>query len=250
MRAYKRDVMLGRVGGLHLAAEDRGPYRLRTASNAPSLGVYGYSRPETVLDKLAAAVAAVLRVAVSAAILAAWMAAIYLYRDTPADLFGGGWMTVSHLLVPLGFFAVAMTNRRYGPAYALAQVVTTFAAVAGLLLFANPALDRFVPLDTVPSMREVLTFAGGFFVAGFVSIVAFDGARGPHWWTAPLIGFLAAAVVFAAVFYAGLYAAVPSGWLNQGLIYMGVLAGEGLLLLLPFWAMRTLMPPMSGFGGY
>jgi hypothetical protein len=31
---------------------------------------------------------------------------------------------------------------------------------------------------------------------------------------------------------------------------MGLIAAEGLALLIPFWAMRRMVPPVDGFGGY
>jgi len=252
VRAYKRDVIPGRVGGLNMASEDRGPYRLRTASDAPYMGAYGYGRHESILEKLGASAAAAARVAISTLILSAWMVAVYLYRDTPVEVFGigTGWLSVAHILVPVGFYCVFMTNRRYGPAYAFAQVVTTLALVAGLVLFARDALDQVLPLDAAPSVREAVAFGGAFFLASFVAIVAFDGARGPQWWTAPLIGFVAAAILFAVAFFAGQFAGSDYAWLNDGLQYMGLIAGEGLVLLIPFWAMRRMVPPMPGFGGY
>ena len=252
MRAYNSNVVPGRIGGLKMTSEDPGPYRLRTASDAPYMGAYGYGRRESFIDKLGAWLATLARVAVATVILAAWLVAVYLYRDTPTELFGigTGWLTVSHLLVPVGFFCVFMTNRRYGPAFAFAQVMMTLGAVIALVLFARDALNEFVPLDTVPAIREALAFGGAFLAASFVSIAAFDGARGPRWWTAPLIGFLTAAIVFATVFFTALYAGTSSGWMNQGLQYMGLIAGEGVLLLLPFWVLRRMVPPLPGFGGY
>lgn len=252
VRAYKRDVVPGRIGGLNMASEERGLYRLRTASYAPFVGAYGYPRHESALEKTGAALAAVTRVAISTVILLAWLVGVYLYRDTPVVVFGigTGWLTMADILVPVGFYCVFMTNRRYGPAYAFAQVVATLALAAGMVLFARDALDQIVPLDTVPPLRQALAFGGAFLAAGFVSIIAFDGSRGPSWWTAPLSGFLIAAVVFAAAFFAGQFAGTQTAWLNQGLQYMALVAGEGVLLLIPFWAMRRMVPPMAGFGGY
>lgn len=249
MRAYKRDVIPGRVGGLNMASAERGPYRLRTASDAPYMGAYGYGRHETWLEKIGAAIASVVRLVVCTLVLCAWLTATFLYRDTPVDVFGIG-TTLAYALVPLGFYCVFMTNRRYGPAYAFAQVVTALALAAGLVLFARDALDQIIPLDSVPSVRETAAFASAFLLASFVSIVAFDGARGPRWWTAPLIGFLAAAIVFAAVFFAVLFSGTGKAWLGDCVAYMGLIAGEGLLLLIPFWAMRRMVPPVAGFGGY
>jgi hypothetical protein len=251
VRAYKRDVVPGRIGGLNMASEDRGPYRLRMASDAPYMGTY-YGRHDSWLEKLGALVGAVARLTFATLILSAWMAAIYLYRNTPTEVFGigTGWLSVSHVIVPLGFYCVFMTNRRYGPAYAFAQVVTTLALVAGLVVFARDTLSQIIPLDSVPSVREAAAFGGSFFLASFVAIVAFDGARGPRWWTAPLIGFLAAAIVFAMAFFIGFHAGSSATWLDEAVQYMGLMAGEGLVLLIPFWAMRRVVPPVSGFGGY
>jgi uncharacterized PurR-regulated membrane protein YhhQ (DUF165 family) len=216
------------------------------------MGAYGYGRRESSVDKLLAATVVGARLGVATLILSAWLVAIFLYRNTSFEVFGigTGWLTVSHVLVPIGFYCVFLTNRRYGPAHALAQVVMTLAAAGGVVLFARDVLSEFMPLDSVPPLREAVAFGGAFLAASFVSIVAFDGARGPRWWTAPLIGFLTAAVVFAAVFFSGMFAGSGQAWLNQGLQYMGLIAGEGLLLLLPFWAMRRMVPPMAGFGGY
>ena len=252
VRAYKRDVVPGRIGGLNMASAERGLYRLRAATDAPYMGVYSYGRQESFLDKVGAVFATASRLVVCTLVLTGWLVAAYLYRQTPVAVFGigMGWLSLTQVLVPLGFYCVFMTNRRYGPAYAFAQIVVTLSLVTGLVLFGHEALNEIVPLDSAPSVRDALAFGGAFLMAGFVSIVAFDGARGPHWWTAPLIGFMAAAMVFAIVYYAAFYAGTDKSWFGECLTYMGLIAGEGLALLIPFWAMRRMVPPVAGFGGY
>jgi uncharacterized PurR-regulated membrane protein YhhQ (DUF165 family) len=160
------------------------------------------------------------------------------------------WLTASHLLIPTGFFCVFLTNRRYGPAFAFAQVVVSAIVIVAFLVFTGGALNRFLPLDAIPPVREAAAFCGAFFAASFVSIIVFDGARGPNWWTAPLFGFLSAAIVYATAYFAALLAGTDATWLNHAVQYMGILAGEGILLLIPFWLLRRMVPPMSGFGGY
>ncbi len=213
------------------------------------MGAYGYGRHESWLEKAGAAVGAVVRLLLCTLVLCAWLTATFLYRDTQVDLFGFG-TSLAYVLVPLGFYCVFLTNRRYGPAYAFAQVVTGLALMATLVLFARDALAEIVPLDSAPTVRETAAFGSAFFLASFVSIVTFDGARGPHWWTAPLFGFLTAAIVFATIFFAVLYTGTGKSWLADCVTYMGLIAGEGLLLLIPFWAMRRMVPPVAGFGGY
>ncbi len=253
VRAYKRDVVPGRVGGLHMASEERGLYRLRTASDIPYSGAYTYGGRETFAHKLGAALIALVRLAASTIVLLAWVAAVWLYRDTPVELLQDGsapWLTASQLLIPIGFFLVFLTNRRYGPAYAFAQVVLAAIAVVSFILFSGSGFNQYLPLDTIPPVREAAAFGGAFFAATFVSTVVFDGARGPNWWTAPLFGFFSAAIVYGASYFAALYAGTEASWLVHGSEYMGVLAVEGMLLLIPFWALRRMVPPMSGFGGY
>lgn len=254
VQAYNKHVVPGRVGGLKMAPHDRGLYRLRTANDAAfAVGtVYGYGSQGGITNKMAALLMATLRVAVAVAVLLGWMIGVFLYRDTPVTLFQSGtsWLTMAHLLVPVGFFCIFITNRRYGPGYAFAQVLAAVATVAGFVLLAGDEVGAVIPLDTIPAVREAVSFGAAFVAASFVATLAFDGARGPRWWTAPFFGFLTAAIVFAAVYVPALYAGSDPVWLLDGLQYMGVLAIEGILLLLPFWALRRMVPPMAGFGGY
>ncbi len=231
-----------------------GPYRLRSASDMAWSGGAAYGRRETFGQKLGAAVRAVLRMILPVLSLLAAFVGVYLYRDTPVPLFldgtGTPWLTGGHFLVGIGFFCVQLTNRRYGPAYAFAQVVIASASVVAFIIFASRQLQDFVPQDTVPAMREALSFGGAFFFASFVSIVVFDGTRGANWWTAPLFGFLGGAIFFAGIFYPVAYAGIELSWLHHAVVYAGVLAGEGILLLIPYWMLRRAVQPLSGFGGY
>lgn len=236
-----------------MAPEERGLYRLRTATDVPYAGTYSFGRRESFAHKLGEGLVALGRLVASAVVLLAWVAAVWLYRDTSIALLQDGtapWLSLSDLLVPAGFFLVFLTNRRYGPAYAFAQVVVTAIAVVSLVLFSGGAFSEIMPLDTIPPAREAAAFGGAFFAAAFVSTVVFDGARGPSWWTAPLFGFFSAAIIYAAAYFPALYAGTDAAWLVHASEYMGVLAAEGALLLIPFWALRRVVPPISGFGGY
>jgi uncharacterized PurR-regulated membrane protein YhhQ (DUF165 family) len=235
-----------------MAGSDSG-YRMRGAADT-SWPAYGaYSRRDGVWERIGGAVRAVLRLIVPVATLLLAFAAVYLYLDTPATaLVGeaeGRWLSVGHLMLPLCFLAVHLTNRRYGPAYAFAQVVLGLAAAAAFVKFAVPDLRAFMPFKVAPEMREALAFAGGFFAASFVSIVVFDGARGPRWWTAPLFGMLSSALLFCPAYYAMAYAGVQP-WTHQMLVLMGLLSGAAVLALIPYWSLRGLVRPLPGYGGY
>ena len=229
-----------------------GPYRLRGASET-AWSSQGYGAQVGFGRKLADATRAVLRTVIPVIALCAALAAMYLYMDTPLPKFVAGnahWLTVSHLLLPLAFLAIHLTNRRYGPAYAFAQIVLAMAAIAAATLFGGNVIQMFLPETLVPSVREVLAFAGAFFVAGFVSIVAFDGARGPRWWTAPLIGSLVAASIFSPIFYTAAFMGTATPWFSHMGVHTGVLIAGAVLSLLPYWLLRRLIQPMPGYGGF
>lgn len=239
---------------VRMASTDDGPYRLRSASDTAWGAHSGYGQRATFGQKIATAFAAVLQMVLPIFGLLAFFAGLYLYRDTPVPAFlagmGAPWLTTAHLSLPLGFFCVHLTNRRYGPAYAFAQVVVASALIAGVVLFAGNAISPFVPQDTVPPMREAMGFGGAFFIASFISIVVFDGTRGARWWTAPLFGLLTAAVFFALIFVPTAYAGTDARWFDHGLKFAGLLAGEGVLLLIPYYLLRRIVSPISGLGGY
>lgn len=231
---------------------DDGPYRLRGATDA-TWHTQGYGQPATVLHRLMDAVRAVLRIILPVLSLCMALAALYLYMDTPLPYFADGatrWLTVSHVLLPAAFLMVHLTNRRYGPSYAFAQVVLSMAAIAAAVVFGRPFLEQMLPAAILPSFRVVASFAGAFFVAAFVGIVAFDGARGPRWWTAPLVGSVVASLVFAPIFYTAAYLGTLEPWFAHLGIHTGLLLGGAILSLFPFFLLRRAVQPLPGFGGY
>jgi uncharacterized PurR-regulated membrane protein YhhQ (DUF165 family) len=229
-----------------------GPYRLRGATDAtwPS---QGYGQRSGFGRRLADATRAVLRSVIPVLALCAALAAMFLYMDTTLPYFAGGhgrWLTVSHLLLPLAFLAIHLTNRRYGPAYAFAQIVLAFAALTAATMFGGNLIQLLLPDAIFPSVRAVASFSGAFFVAGFLGIIAFDGARGPRWWTAPLIGSLVAALVFTPIYYTATYAGTNASWFEHMAIHAGLLVGGAVLALIPYWLLRRMVQPLPGYGGY
>jgi uncharacterized PurR-regulated membrane protein YhhQ (DUF165 family) len=236
------------------AGTSTGPaYRLRTATDAswPSQAYYG--RRENVWTKSGDMFRAMARLIVPVITLLLSFAAIYLYLDTPAtSLVGsveGQWLTVGHLLLPFSFLTVHLTNRRYGPSYAFAQVVPALAAAAAFVMFAVPRLGDVMPFKIAPDLRVAVAFGGAFFVASFLSIIVFDGARGPRWWMAPLLGMVSGVLFFCLAFYPAAYAGVTP-WIHQMLLHMELLMAAAILMLIPYWSLRGIVRPMPGFNGY
>src|SRR6185312_15700520 len=103
-------------------------YRLRSASDAAWPSGVAYGRREGAWTRIGGGFRAVARLIVPVGVLLMAFIAVYLYLDTPVAILGSAsWLTVGHLLVPCCFLSVHLTNRRYGPSYALAQVVVTLA---------------------------------------------------------------------------------------------------------------------------
>ncbi len=184
-------------------------------------------------------------------ILVSTIAAIYLYLDSKLSLFSGeNWLTVSHVLVPAAFFIVALTNRRYGAPYAFTQVLLSSSIVLASVVLAPDDFRGLLPSHAEPGLRVAGAFGVAFFLASFISIIMFDGARGPRWWTAPLLSFVSAVVVFTTVFFPAAYGGTHAPWLHEMLVYLGLATGASLTLLAPYWVVRGLVQPQSGFGGY
>lgn len=252
---YKNGVVgRGYAARMTTGTAEGGSYRYRPGE-APWEGQFVPAGPlDRLKQNIAAGFQAVLRMILPVTVLVAAFLGLFLYLDTSVPLFpddgGQVWLTASHLLLPVGFLCVFLTNRRYGPGYAFAQVVISGALVVAFVMFAAPDAKSFVRFDLIPAMREALAFGTAFFIASFISIVVFDGTRGPSWWTAPLFGFITAAIFFALIFYPLAYAGTGTHWLGHGFTYMSISLGEGLLLMIPYFMLRRVVPPLSGFGGY
>jgi len=224
---------------------------MRSAADVswPAQAVYG--RRDQTGSRIGQAFRAVARLILPVATLLLAFAGVYLYLDTAADFVGGqsSWLTVGHLLLPLCFLSVHLTNRRYGPSMAFAQVVVALALAAAFVTFAVPQLGALIPFKVVPQMRQAYAFAGAFLGASFISIVVFDGARGPRWWIAPLLGMISAVVLFSLIFYPTAYAG-ETDWSQRMMLHMELLAGLAILSLIPYWSLRGIIRPLPGFGGY
>ncbi len=210
-------------------------------------------RPERAQQSgIAAALVAVGRLVIPVALLLTTFAASYLYNDTKLASLGipADGLTLGYLLLPTTFFAIHLTNRRYGPAYAFAQIVASWGlAIAGFVLVRiyAPALD--LPA-AIPDGRVLAAFAAGLFLAQTTAVVVFDGARGPRWWSAPLFSSLWGAVVFSVIYFPTAFLGRSGVWLNDMLIDLGLMVGMGVLLMIPYWLLRPLVRPLPGFGGY
>ena len=140
-------------------------------------------------------------------------------------------------VLPMAWYAIHLTNRRYGAGHAFAQLVAGL-VILGLVALINPGdIDNWIDNMPGPDPARVLAFGGAFLVANFVAIIFFDAARGPRWWTAPLAASFAASFVFSAVYYPAAFAGVVC-WTRYALVHFSLFFGEIVLLLMPYWLLR------------
>ena len=189
------------------------------------------------------------------ALLAALMVA-YLYRALPFTFIDGivpatgAWLSWGAVAIPLGFLVIHLTNRRYGPAIAVAAVSITWLIVIGVVVahLVDPRVEISGINDITP--RTGLALAAALLFSQLVAVVAFDGMRSIRWWSAPLSGFFWAGIGFAAVFYPSAYLGTDMPWLEQMAVHFAVLLAGGIALTLVYWACRPLVRPLPGFAGY
>lgn len=196
--------------------------------------------------------AAALQLVLPVALLLALGTAGFLYSDSPVSWFGpetGTWLTFGHLVAPLTFFAIALTNRRFGAGYAMAQTVVAWAIVAAFVVLAGGEAHDLVG-EALPPLGEVLAVGGALFAGHAASVLVFDRTRGPRWWTAPFQALLWGGIVTCLIVFPALYLGTTVDWFGRLVAYAGIMAGSALVLLVPYWLLRRTVPPRPGFGGY
>jgi queuosine precursor transporter len=238
---------------------DVGPYRLRRGCDAvwpPKQRAYG-GEIQTLWLRAKGALQMAAQLLLPVALLITLLGAAYLYTDDFLALPGAptfiqnAWLAMSDLVLPIAFYAIHLTNRRYGAGHAFAQLLAAL-AILGLVALINPAdVDNWINNTPVLTVRAMLAFGAAFLFANVIAIIVFDGARGPRWWTAPLAASFAAALSFSLVYYPAAFAGTGNiVWTDCALVHFGAFFGENVLLLLPYYLLRPAMRPMPGMNGY
>ncbi len=206
-----------------IAAEDA-RYAARHSDDPlwpPQVRAYGGPTEPTNKEKAAALGLAALRLVVPVSLVLVLLGAAYLYAD---DLFSWGPasirdVAVSDLILPGSWYCIHLTNRRYGPGYALAHLLAAL-AIGLLVILVNPGdIDAWVVTMPAITSRAVLSFGAAFLAANFVGIGFFDAAR-------------------------------ESRWMDLAIAHLPVFAGMSVLLLAPYWLLCPAMRPLNGRNGY
>lgn len=205
-----------------------------------------------VFHRIVSVFAVGFRLMVPVLLLLTLAAASFVYGVTPVPGItdaGYEWLSLGLLVLPVSLFAIHLTNRRYGAASAFGQIFGSWAiALACMIYFADDiGMLRDGPM---PSLRILGGFGAALFVAQCVSAFTFDRMRGPRWWQAPLMASIFGGLFFCVIGFPAAFAGTPVDWTGQMLTYGGVCFGWAVALLIPYWVLRPIIPPMSGFGGY
>jgi hypothetical protein len=258
LRAYDYRNGAHRAPVAALEADD-GPYRLRRGEDAawpPKARAYGGEALD-LRKRYARPIRIAVRLLLPVALLIVLLGSSYLYTD---DFLNAAFLpaiaqrallATSDLILPIAWFSIHLTNRRYGASHAFGQLVAGLAVIA-LVALVNPGdVDNWINSTPALTWRAMLAFGASFLIANFVAIVAFDAFRGPRWWTPPLAASFAAALVFSALYYPAAFVGVEDvSWADSALVHFAVFFGESVLLLAPYGLLRPAMRPLYGMNGY
>ncbi len=185
-------------------------------------------------------------------LLAALGVACLAYGDRMAALPGGvgaGWLTLGHLLLPLTFLVIHLTNRRYGAGHAFAQTMLAWALGLSVLWAMREQAPALLG-RALPDPHLAFAFGSALLIGQLFSVLVFDRTRGPRWWTAPLLATVAGGLLFCGIALPGAYLGAEVRWGARMLTYGGYFVAASVALLVPYGLLRRCVPPRSGLGGY
>ncbi|NWG45484.1 MAG: hypothetical protein HXY25_02920 [Alphaproteobacteria bacterium] len=158
-------------------------------------------------------------------------------------------LTWAYLLVPLGFFAIHLTNRAYGPGLAALQVLVTWSLIGGLVLWVFDAWGDAFTGNPLPPRRMAVSLTLGLVLGQLTACFFFDRTRGRDWWTAPFWGSVFGGLVFVLIVSIGARGLVGLPWAPHLVLGFAYQLAAAIALLVPYYFLRGLIRPAPGFGG-
>ena len=160
-----------------------------------------------------------------------------------------GWINWGYLVLPLVFFVLNMTSRRYGAALALtASLIAWLLIAAGIVWALNAGVVADFEEASAPYSLAG-SFLGAIALAQLVNVLLFDWLRGIPWWKAPFLAALLGGIVFSVLFNtrpAHVWDIELGGRLA---VEAGLHFSWALAQLLPTYLLRSSVRPLPGFGG-
>lgn len=134
------------------------------------------------------------------------------------------WLTWGAITYPAAFLVADLLNRRFGPSAArrVAYIGFICALVASFWL-ASP--------------RIAIASGSAFLCAQLTDIQVFHHLREQHWWRAPFLGGIAAAILDTFVFFSIAFAGTTMPWVTLMFGDLAVKLALNVLMLAPFRAL-------------
>ncbi len=172
----------------------------------------------------------------------------------------GDLLTWGAFSYPVAFLVTDLTNRQFGPAMARKVVMAGFAVAVVLSIFAA-------------TPRIAIASGSAFLFGQFLDISVFNRLRRQSWWQAPLAGSMLGSALDTAMFFSfafapafaflgpndpfalemspllGIFAPETQRWVSWALGDLGVKILVGLVMLLPYGALMSVIKPMPGVVG-
>ncbi|MDQ0321643.1 uncharacterized PurR-regulated membrane protein YhhQ (DUF165 family) [Pararhizobium capsulatum DSM 1112] len=169
----------------------------------------------------------------------------------------GDLLTWGAFSYPIAFLVTDLTNRQFGPAIARRVVIAGFVVAIGFSIF-------------LATPRIAIASGSAFLLGQFLDISVFNRLRRQSWWRAPLIGSLVGSLLDTAIFFSfafapffvifgpndpfaldnapilGLLSAEAPRWISWALGDLSVKITVGLVMLLPYGALMSVIKPMPG----
>ena len=161
----------------------------------------------------------------------------------------GYWLTTGHLVLPLAWLVLNLTNRRYGAGYALSALLVSWVVSAIGWSIIIDAMEGVFAVSPMPARRISLAFLFAFLIGLTVGITVFDRIRGRTWWGAPLFAALWGQTAFVLAFYPLVYMGLEEPWPNYMFMDLAIKIAAAFLMVLPYYVLRPIVRPLPGFGG-
>ncbi|OHV82064.1 queuosine precursor transporter [Rhizobium sp. LCM 4573] len=167
----------------------------------------------------------------------------------------GDLLTWGAFTYPVAFLVTDLTNRQFGPAIARRVVFVGF--VAGVILSFWTAMPRIA-----------VASGTAFLIGQLLDISVFNRLRRQTWWHAPLAGSVLGSITDTALFFSlafasffafigpndtfaiewapvlGVFATEAPRWISWALGDLGVKILAGVVLLMPYGALMSVLKPM------
>ncbi|MGV6802310.1 MAG: hypothetical protein ACWA5L_10345 [bacterium] len=184
-----------------------------------------------------------------------------LYLDIPFHFFDrwlampiselpGNWLSRGDILLYFFIPALILITRCYsaeisGRVLSLSWAIIVLLLVS-LLIYIAPQLS----IADLPSARFSLAFFLSWYLGPLFAAHIYDITKGGKWWRAPLYGLVIGSAVQVAIYFPGIYAGTSAPWISWMIVDFMLKLALGVLFLPVYSALRRVLRPYLGVGGY